>query len=104
MFTGYQPTDLTKDGKMSKDDKLQSLKEMGIIFEYINTHSVFDKFCATYEAIYPLLGLWDQAYAATALNPPSLQDEWKAYIRIVLDSLVLQSRVTFEAMFWAGSA
>lgn len=35
--------------------------------------------------------------AAVAI--PSLQDEWKEYIRVVLDSMVRRSRATFDYMY-----
>lgn len=123
MFTGNEPTDRNKYKRMDKDAQLQSVKEMGkpllsplllspyaithhvvrsgLIVNYLNNQEVWDKFCATYEAIYGHFGSWDNwhrqaGYPAGPL--PSMQDEWKEYIRVVLDSFVLRARDTFDFM------
>lgn len=100
MFTGNQPTSLTKYLSMTQDEQLQSVKEMGMIFTYLNTQEVWDKFCGTYEAIYDLLGDFDTWYSQNGQGVaiPNLQDEWKEYIRVSLDSLVRRSRATFDYM------
>lgn len=59
MFTGSQPTDPNVYDLMSKDEQLQSVKEMGMVFTYLNSQTVWDGFCGSYEAIYDLLGDFD---------------------------------------------
>ncbi|KAJ5214410.1 hypothetical protein N7449_001579 [Penicillium cf. viridicatum] len=44
----------------SADAQLQLVKEMGMVSAYVNSQKVWDKFCSTYEAIYDLLGDFDQ--------------------------------------------
>lgn len=72
-----------------------------MVFTYLNVQTVWDSFCGTYEAIYDLLGDFDTWYAqnGAAFAIPSLQDEWKEFIRVTLDSMVLRSRATFDTMY-----
>ena len=67
-------------------------------FTYLNVQEVWDAFCGTYEAIYDRLGLFDSWYARNGGNL-KLQDEWKSYIRVTLDSMVRRSRATFDFMY-----
>lgn len=62
---------------------------------------MWSKFCATYEAIYDRLGEFDDWYVQqnTGVIAPSLQKEWKEYIRVVLDSAVLRSRAQFDTYY-----
>ncbi|POS72695.1 chitinase [Diaporthe helianthi] len=101
MFSGNQPTDPRVYELMSKDEQLQSVKEMGLVFTYLNTQQVWDGFCGSYEALYDLLGRFDTWYASNgaAVAIPNLQDEWKQYIRVVLDSMVRRSKATFDYMY-----
>lgn len=73
----------------------------GLVFNYLNTKEIWEKFCGTYEAIYDLLGDFDTWYAqnGAGLTIPSLQKEWKNYNREVLDSLVRRSRATLKWMY-----
>ncbi|KAL4994375.1 hypothetical protein BDV10DRAFT_189109 [Aspergillus recurvatus] len=101
MFTGNEPTDHTKYMLMDKDEQLQSLKEMGMIINYLKDQEVWGKFCATYEAIYDHFDTWDRWHALAgypAGQIPSMQDEWKEYIRVVQDSFILRARATFDYM------
>ncbi|KAJ8128780.1 hypothetical protein O1611_g4852 [Lasiodiplodia mahajangana] len=121
MFTGAQPTAADKYTQMYQDEQLQlgtsslrlrfsgilktgnspSSLSQGMTFSYLNNPTVFDAFCGTYEAIYDLLGDFDTWWVnnGQGLTIPSLQREWKDYIRTVLDSLVNRSRATFEFMY-----
>lgn len=72
-----------------------------MIINYLNDQEVWGKFCATYEAIYDHFGTWDRWHAQAgypAGQIPSMQDEWKEYIRVVLDSFILRARATFDYM------
>jgi chitinase len=86
---------------MTQDEQLQSVKDIGMIFNYLNTQSVWNAFCGTYEAVYDHLGDFDTWHAANgaAFAIPNLQDEWKSYVRVALDSMVLRSRATFRYMY-----
>jgi hypothetical protein len=81
-------------------DNLQ-LGVTGLVFNYLNTKEIFDKFCGTYEALYDLLGEFDDWYTqnGSGLTIPSLQKEWKDYNREVLDSAVRRSRATLKWMY-----
>lgn len=68
---------------------------MGMVFEYLNAPEVWDKFCATYEAIYALIAQFDKEHANTAGIPHNLQDEWHMYIATVLQSMVIRTQATF---------
>ncbi|KAL4901864.1 hypothetical protein BDW74DRAFT_181304 [Aspergillus multicolor] len=100
MFTGHEPIDRDKYKDMSRDEQLQAVKEMGIVFNYLNNREVTAKFCATYEAIHDTMAWWDNWNAArgypAGTGLPSLQEEWKRYILVALDSLVLRARASFE--------
>jgi hypothetical protein len=37
--------------RMSGDQQILAAKELGMVFNYMNDPQVWDKFCATYEAI-----------------------------------------------------
>ncbi|KAJ4386833.1 hypothetical protein N0V93_009731 [Gnomoniopsis smithogilvyi] len=110
MFTGNQPTSPTTFATMTSDEQLTSAKEMGMIFNYLNTQAVWDSFCGSYEAIYDLMGDFDTWYAANGafiqshgvIGVPSLQSEWKTYIRTSLDSMVRRSRSTYDTMAVTG--
>jgi hypothetical protein len=75
----------------------------------MNEQQVWDKFCATYEAIYALFGQWQTYYnnnpnapLPQGLNLPNLQDEWKLYINTALDLIVANGKSTFSQMHaWA---
>ncbi|EON97113.1 putative bacteriodes thetaiotaomicron symbiotic protein [Phaeoacremonium minimum UCRPA7] len=64
-----------------------------MMFSYLNDATVWPKFCATYEGIYDKMGEFDEWYNLN-VGPASfnIQEEWKDYIRVALDSLVLRSR------------
>ncbi|KAF3480712.1 chitinase [Arthroderma uncinatum] len=47
---------------MDDDEQLQAVKEMGLVFGYLNHQEIWDKFCATYEALYDLFGSFDAWY------------------------------------------
>jgi hypothetical protein len=94
---------------MTADQQILSAKELGMVFNYMNEQVVWDKFCATYEAIYTLLGQWQTYYnnnpnapLPQGLNLPNLQDEWKLYINTALDLIVANGKSTFSQMHaWA---
>lgn len=67
----------------------------------MNDPTVWEKFCDTYEALYDLFGKFDAWYLANGqgLTVPSLQAEWKEYIRIVLDSASLRTQAHFDVLF-----
>jgi hypothetical protein len=85
------------------DAQLQSVKEMGMVFGYLNSPKVWNKFCATYEAIYDLLGEFDQHHQQLGNTIVPLQDEWPKYIRTVLNSMSSRSKTAMVAYF-AGRA
>lgn len=71
-----------------------------MLFTYLDQVDVWDAFCGTYEAIYDAFDTFDQFYDLYRGTDPKilLKDEWKAYIRVVLDSLVLRSIDMFDWM------
>lgn len=129
MFTGNQPIDTNKYERMTPDEQLQAVKEMGeksatrgmrappgapqfptpiaadrtfstgMVFNYLNEESVWEAFCETYEAIYYLMGSFDNHHhhSGTA-GVPQLKKEWKEYIEVVLRSLVRRSLATFDKL------
>ncbi|KAH8127670.1 hypothetical protein LI328DRAFT_130088 [Trichoderma asperelloides] len=82
-------------------EQLQSVKELGLIFSYMNNQIVWDKFCHTYEALYDRFGDFDKWYTQNGgpLAIPSLQNEWQAYMRAMLDSIVTNSRTEFDKLY-----
>lgn len=83
----------------SADAQLQSVKEMGMVFGYVNAPKVWSKFCDTYEAIYDLLGEFDQYHKKLGNTIVPLQDEWPKYIRTVLNSMSSRSKDAMVAYF-----
>lgn len=67
----------------------------------MNNPIIWGKFCDTYEALYDRFGDFDNWYARNGgpIAIPSLQDEWKAYMRAVLDTTVNNSRVAFDRLY-----
>ncbi|KZN93935.1 hypothetical protein EN45_041220 [Penicillium chrysogenum] len=104
LFSG-KSNDLDVFKSMTADQQVLSAKELGMVFNYMNEQVVWDKFCATYEAIYTLLGQWQTYYnnnpnapLPQGLNLPNLQDEWQAYINTALDLIVSNGKSTFNQM------
>jgi chitinase len=68
----------------------------------MNEPDIWFKFCSTYEAIYLRFLQWDEWYNNTYANGgatrtiPNMADEWKLYIRVVLNSFVLNARENFR--------
>lgn len=62
MFSGIQPSAYAVYAGMSLDAQLQVTKEMGMVFEYLNSPVVWSKFCATYDNIYLLMVEFDLFY------------------------------------------
>lgn len=73
----------------------------GMIFNYMNSQEVWGMFCLSYEGIYDRFGEFDAWYSqhGQGVAIPSLQSEWKSYMRVVLDSAVLRSRAEFDLMY-----
>ncbi|EXK35888.1 hypothetical protein FOMG_09085 [Fusarium oxysporum f. sp. melonis 26406] len=97
MYTGNEPTSPTKYETTSSDEQLQLVKEMGMIFSYLNHKDIWPKYCAVYEAIYDHMGDFDTWYSTqqgAGTTIPSLLKEWKEYNRLVLDSMVRRARYT----------
>ncbi|KAJ6001245.1 hypothetical protein N7522_006472 [Penicillium canescens] len=104
LFSG-KSNDMDVFKRMTADQQVLSAKELGMVFNYMNEPVVWSKFCATYEAIYDLLGQWQTYYnnnpnapLPQGLNLPDLQDEWKTYINTALDQIVSNGKSTFNQM------
>lgn len=67
----------------------------------MNNQIIWDKFCDTYEALYDRLGDFDSWYARNGgpLAIPSLQNEWRAFVRAMLESIVSNSRTEFDKLY-----
>ncbi|KAH6838551.1 hypothetical protein B0I37DRAFT_240554 [Chaetomium sp. MPI-CAGE-AT-0009] len=103
IFGGHQAVELNPHyGRMSQDEQLQAVKEMGMVFTYFNRPEIFQSFCVVYEAVYHLMGQFDTWYSqqgGAGFTAPSLQAGWKAYMKEVLSSLVNRNRKTFDALY-----
>ncbi|KAH7309224.1 hypothetical protein B0I35DRAFT_398631 [Stachybotrys elegans] len=106
LFSGNEPTSRTVYLRMDPDAQLTATKEFGMVFTYLNHPEVWQAFCSVYEAIYDLLGNWDDWWDAngSGFTPPSLQAEWRDYMETVLTSLVRRSRSTFDYQYVTGLA
>nr|WOD46715.1 hypothetical protein [Trichoderma atroviride] len=101
LFENINSVAVTSYGLMTVAEQLQSVKELGLIFSYMNNPMVWDMFCDTYEALYDRFEDFDSWYARNggALAIPSLQNEWRAFIRAMLDSIVANSRTEFDKLY-----
>lgn len=103
MFRGITAisTSSSRTGYASKDAdaQLQSVKEIGIVFEYLNHPKVWPKFCATFEAVYDLLGEFDDYHAQQGTGLPPIQPEWPKYIRTTLKSISYRSGIALFSYF-----
>lgn len=72
-----------------------------MIFNYFNANEVWDKFCASYEAMYDHMGAFNTFYAqrGQAVTIPNLQTEWEEFIRTTLDNIVTRSLTAFDMMY-----
>lgn len=72
-----------------------------MVFTYLNRTDVWDSFCGAYEGIYDTFDTFDPWYEANRNGDTkiSLKDEWKAYMRVVLDSLVIRTVTMFDWMY-----
>lgn len=72
-----------------------------MIFNYINAKEVWDKFCASYEAMYDHMDAFNTFYArkGQAVTIPNLQVEWEEFIRTTLDTLATRSLTAFDMMY-----
>lgn len=87
---------------MTQEQQLQSVKEFGMNFYYMNHPEIWPKFCATYEGIYDRLGEFDTWYSqqmGTGGTLPNLQAEWKEYIRVMLDTISRNALANFDIMY-----
>ncbi|KAH7120620.1 hypothetical protein EDB81DRAFT_666993 [Dactylonectria macrodidyma] len=98
MMGGKAVTDFDVYRTMTQEQQLLVTKEMGMVFNYLNDPTVWAKFCDTYEALYDLFGEFDDYYVAqgSGVTIPSLQEEWKKFIEVVLASMVNRSRIAFH--------
>ncbi|KAF4336894.1 bacteriodes thetaiotaomicron symbiotic chitinase, partial [Fusarium beomiforme] len=104
IFGGKQATSRDSYLEMNAEEKLMATKEMGLVFEYLNHPTIWDKFCDTYEALWTQFGRFDAFYATQSQTRviPSLQDEWKEYIEVVLTSMVYRSQFAFQIQMIIG--
>ncbi|KAL6910197.1 hypothetical protein GGI43DRAFT_389540 [Trichoderma evansii] len=72
-----------------------------MVFNYLNNNKVWDKFCATYQALYDYMGDFNTFYASKGqvVAIPNLQDEWEEFIRTALDSAVTRALAAFDMMY-----
>lgn len=55
------------------------MKELGMVFRYMNLPDIVEAYCDVYEALYALMGRFDRWYAQQNPNGPvpALQEKWK---------------------------
>ncbi|EED18783.1 bacteriodes thetaiotaomicron symbiotic chitinase, putative [Talaromyces stipitatus ATCC 10500] len=90
--------------RKAPEAQLMSVKEFGMVFEYMNNPNVWAMFCDTFEAIYGDLVVFDRTYQQQYPNNPintALATEWSNYIRATLDTMVVNSRTLFDALYAA---
>ncbi|KAH7227281.1 hypothetical protein B0J15DRAFT_556340 [Fusarium solani] len=83
--------------KMSSDEQLQLVKEIGLLFNYMNHDDVWDVWCDTYNAMRVHLDEFDKFYPKGQNDPDvALVDEWDKYNRAALDSIVACTRKSWD--------
>ncbi|KAJ6032766.1 hypothetical protein N7540_003498 [Penicillium herquei] len=104
IFAG-KSTSMTTFRSMDADAQVLSVKELGMVFNYINEEEVWEKFCDTYEAIYSLSQDFNDFYDTNPtlfqygnLDLPDPQEEWQNYINAALDQMISNGRATFDLM------
>lgn len=68
-------------------------------FNYLNLPEVWDKFCQTYNAMRFWLIAFDSNWNDDNGPPPKLVKNWDTYIRVLLDTIVIDSRANLEQAF-----
>ncbi|KAH6710830.1 hypothetical protein BKA61DRAFT_737735 [Leptodontidium sp. MPI-SDFR-AT-0119] len=60
-------------------EQLLVMKELGMVFRYMNLPDIVEAYCDVYEALYALMGRFDRWYAQQNPNGPvpALQEKWK---------------------------
>ncbi|KAL5345472.1 hypothetical protein ACLOAV_009845 [Pseudogymnoascus australis] len=85
---------------MTEEEQILSVKEMGMMFEYMRQPTVWHAFCATYEGIYDKMIEFDTWYAKNeGVATFSLHEEWKSYMRVVIDSAANTTQVELTVQF-----
>ncbi|OCL13057.1 hypothetical protein AOQ84DRAFT_372514 [Glonium stellatum] len=76
------------------DEQLAFMKELGMVFTYINNADVAQSFCTSYNGMLNVLDQFDQWY--TAYGPDrttsNLRNEFSRHVRTDLDQVVLDGR------------
>lgn len=69
------------------------MKELGMVFTYMELPEIIDAYCLTYEGIYTLMGQFDTWYAGQNPSGPlsGLQEKWVLYNRGLLDNVVVKA-------------
>jgi chitinase len=99
LFTGK--TAMTSVNFMSYaagPEQLLAARQIGYIFTYMNTDTVWESFCDTYNGILAHLTAFDTYYPSVTGSPSNLAHEWPLFIRSELDMVVQQARDDLKMM------
>ncbi|EGX92282.1 bacteriodes thetaiotaomicron symbiotic chitinase, putative [Cordyceps militaris CM01] len=104
MFSGSRAVAKDKYIGMDVQEQLLAIKDMGMVFTYMNDPKVWDAFCKTYEAMYKHMenynDWWVNTQESTHGKIPKLQDMFKEYMRVTLRSFSNRAQDEFA---WAYS-
>lgn len=82
----------TFNGLSAGAEQLLAVREIGLIFPYMNHDTIWQGFCATYNAILDLMVRFDAWYQGQTGATSQLADEWPKFVRSELDMVVKRAR------------
>lgn len=103
LFRGADTVSRTSYKSATPKVKLDKVKEMALNFHYLNSAEAVKLYCITYEnarkAFVEFDTVYNKFYKANDQDASNLADEWKAYNRAVLYSIVENARLELRVMY-----
>jgi chitinase len=91
-------TQVKLNGFNAGDEQLLAAREIGFIFPYMNTDTVWRSFCDSYNGMLDLLTQFDTWHTQQGSAASDLAGEWPRFIRSELDIVVKAARNNLKVM------
>ncbi|RSL95244.1 hypothetical protein CDV31_013975 [Fusarium ambrosium] len=91
-------TQSTFNGLEKGAEQLKVVREIGMVFSYLNLDTVWDSYCDTYNGILHWLEEFDDWYPERTGAKSDLRNEWPKFIRDELDNIVNKARSNVKMM------